>query len=212
MLIILYLLQLEKDTFVMQTVFIVVAWSLMHCCQQQNELALWILNWETNVEPESGTMTFTGLKYITQLWENAFVASANYHLFLILELVEHFSERVKNCGTNNMIIYVPMGFYSLSRIQISHGLFPLFDDCYFFPHQQFIIYSFICMLWISTIPSILYIHSSTVKVHEYKTTRNQSFTVSMKRRHSHVQKQRKKANATCHSECFYTAFDVSMSQ
>lgn len=40
MLITLYLLQLEKDTFVMQTVFIVVASSLMHCCQQQNELAL----------------------------------------------------------------------------------------------------------------------------------------------------------------------------
>lgn len=132
MLIILYLLQLEKDAFVMQTVFIVVAWSLMHCCQQQNELALWILNWETNIEPESGTMTFTGLKYITQLWEGAFVASANYHLFLILELVEHFSEMVKNCRTNNLIIYVPMGFYSLSGKQISHGLFPIFDDSYFF--------------------------------------------------------------------------------
>lgn len=161
-------------------------------------------------------MTFTGLKYITQLWEGAFVACANYHLFLILELVEYFSEMVKNCRTNNMIIYVPMGFYSLSGIQISHGSFPIFDDSYFFSpktiYQQFIIYSFTCMLWISTIPSILYIHSSTVKVHEYKTTRNQSLTVSMKRRHRHVQKQRKKANATCHSECFYTAFDVSMSQ
>lgn len=101
MLITLYLLQLEKDAFVMQTVFIVVAWSLMHCCQQQNELALWILNWETNVEPESGTMTLTGLKYTTQLWEGAFVASASYHLFLISELVKHFSEMVKNCRINN---------------------------------------------------------------------------------------------------------------
>lgn len=101
MLITLYLLQLEKDAFVMQTVFIVVAWSLMHYCQQQNELALWILNWETNAEPASGTMILTGLKYTTQLWEGAFVASSNYHLFLRLVLVGNLSGMAGNRRTNN---------------------------------------------------------------------------------------------------------------
>lgn len=50
------------------------------------------------------------------------------------------------------------------------------------------------------------------KVHEYKTPRNQRPTVSMKRCHRHVQKWSNTANASCHSECFFTAFDVPMSQ
>lgn len=163
MLITLYLLQLEKDTFVMQTVFIVVAWSLMHCCQQQNELALWILNWETNVEPQSGTMTLTGLKYTTQLWEGAFVAFVNDQLFLRLVLVGNLSGMVENCRTNNSDhLCSPWEFILFLEYKSLMDYFPCLTTA-IFPHQQFIIYPFTCMLWISAIPSILQIHSSTVE-------------------------------------------------
>lgn len=212
MLITLYLLQLEKDAFVMQTVFIVVAWSLMHCCQQQNELALWILNWETNTEPERGTMTLAGLKYTTQLWEGAFVASASYHLFLRLVLVGNLSGMVENCRTNNNDHLCSHGslcsFWNtnISWI-ISHAwpqpFFPINNLSFISLHACFEFLQFlaycrsIAALW---------------KVHEYKTLRNQSLTVSVKRCHSHVQKQSDKANATCHSECFCAAFDTPVSQ
>lgn len=155
MLITLYLLQLEKDAFVMQTVFIVVAWSLMHCCQQQNELALWILNWETNVESESGTMKLTGLKYTTQLWEGAFVASASYHLFLRLVLVGNLSGMVENWRTNNSDhLCSHESLYSFWNTNLSWIISHAWPQP-FFSHQQFIIYPFTCMLWISAIPSIL---------------------------------------------------------
>lgn len=134
MLITLYLLQLEKDAFVMQTVFIVVVWSLMYCCQHQNELALWILNWETNVEPESGTMTLTGFKYTTQLWRRAFVASANYHLFLRLVLVGNLSGMVENCRTSNSDHLCSHGsLHSLWNTNLSWIISHAWPESFFFP-------------------------------------------------------------------------------
>lgn len=111
-----------------------------------------------------------------------------------------------------VIIYVPMGVYTLCGKQISHGLFLMLEHSHFFPINNL---SFIPLhACFEFLQFLAYCRSIAVlwKVHEYKTLRNQSTTVSMKRCHRHVQKTSNKANATCHSECFYTAFDVPVSQ
>lgn len=119
----------------------------------------WISSLNTNPGnqrwPESGTMTLTGFKYTTQLWEGAFVASAKYHLFLRLVLVGNLSGMVENCRTNNGDHLCSHGsLYSLWKTNLSWIISHAWPQS-FFSHKQFIIYPFTCMLWISAIPSIL---------------------------------------------------------
>lgn len=105
-----------------------------------------------------------------------------------------------------------MGVCTLSGIQISHGLFPMLDHSRFFPINNL---SFIPLhACFEFLQFLAYCRSIAAlwKVHEYKTRRNQSPTVSVKRCQRHVQKHSNKANATCHSECFYMPFVVPMSQ
>jgi len=105
-----------------------------------------------------------------------------------------------------------MGLYSLYGIQISQRLFPMLEYSHFFPINNL---SFIPLhACFEFLQFLAYCRSTAAlwKVHEYKTPRNQSPTVSMKRCHRQVQKQSNKVNTTCHSECFSTAFDVPMSQ